>query len=117
MSVSLFECTCLYIALPVPYISESCIEIKIKFVFSFTLLCGASKGLGWEGLDCLRVVFTKNIYFFDLGLLSRTFTIQKAAREGEGYLFNSFLPLYPLSKHKLLTTKLRALNKKYLSSI
>ena len=30
--------------LNVPCISESCIEIKIKFSFYFTLLCGASKG-------------------------------------------------------------------------
>ena len=52
-----------------------------------------------------------------MGLLSRTFTIQRVAREGEGYLFNSFLPLYLLSEHKLLTTKLRALSKKYVSSI
>ena len=27
-----------------PIISESCIEIKIKLIFIFTLLCGASKG-------------------------------------------------------------------------
>ena len=33
-----------YLTLPVRYISESCIEIKIKLIFFFTLLCGASKG-------------------------------------------------------------------------
>ena len=27
-----------------PFISESCIEIKIELNFIFTLLCGASKG-------------------------------------------------------------------------
>ena len=33
----------MYLTLPVPCISESCIEIK-SFFFFFTLLCGASKG-------------------------------------------------------------------------
>ena len=32
------------LTLPVPCISKSCIEIKIKLNFIFTLLCGASKG-------------------------------------------------------------------------
>ena len=35
----------MYLTLPVPCISESCIKIKIKLIFFFfTLLCGASKG-------------------------------------------------------------------------
>ena len=32
------------IILPTPFISESCIKIKINLNFIFTLLCGASKG-------------------------------------------------------------------------
>ena len=33
-----------HLTLPVPCISESCIEINIKLIFIFTLLCGTSKG-------------------------------------------------------------------------
>ena len=36
--------------------------------------------------------------FFYLGFLSRTFTIHGTAGEGEGYLFNSSLPLPPASQ-------------------
>ena len=38
------------------------------------------------------------IFFFYLGFLSRTFTIHKTAGEGGGYLFNSPLPLPPVSQ-------------------
>ena len=38
------------------------------------------------------------IFFFHMGLLSRTFTIHRTAGEGEGYLFNSTLPLLLVSQ-------------------
>ena len=38
-------------------------------------------------------------FFFYLGFLSRIFTIHGTAREGGGYLFNSSLPLPPVSRH------------------
>ena len=34
-----------YLTLPTLYISESCIEIKITYIFIFTLLFGASNSL------------------------------------------------------------------------
>ena len=37
-------------------------------------------------------------FFFYLGFLSQTFTIQRKAGEGGGYLFNSSLPLPPASQ-------------------
>ena len=39
-----------------------------------------------------------SFFFFYLGFLSRTFTIQETAGEGEGYLFSSCLPLPPASQ-------------------
>ena len=35
--------TVLLLTLPVPYISESCIKIKVKLNFHFQILCRASK--------------------------------------------------------------------------
>ena len=46
---------------------------------------------------CNSVVFFF-FFFFYLGFLSRTFTIHRTAGEGEGYLFNSSLPLPPASQ-------------------
>ena len=43
-------------------------------------------------------VFYESFFFFYLGFLSRTFTIHGTAWEGEGYLFNSSLPLPPASQ-------------------
>ena len=42
--------------------------------------------------------YTAWIFFFCLGFLSRTFTIHRTAGEEGGYLFNSSLPLPPVSQ-------------------
>ena len=38
------------------------------------------------------------VFFFYLGFFSRTFTIHRTTAEGGGYLFNSSLPLPPISQ-------------------
>lgn len=38
-------------------------------------------------------------FFFYFGFLSWTFPIDRAAGEGAGYLFNSFLPLHPFHRN------------------
>ena len=45
-----------------------------------------------------QLITEATYFFFYLGFLSQTFTIQKTAGEGGGYLFNSSLPLTPASQ-------------------
>ena len=60
------------------------------------------------GVELFEVAYFRGLSFFEIlevwgilflsGFFSRTFTIHKTAGEGEGYFFNSFLPLPPTSQ-------------------
>ena len=71
------------------------------FKFSFELHSWYKIGkswLPWLPSNSFYQAKTYGRYFFDLGFLSRTFTIHKRAGEEGGYFFNSSLPLPPVSQ-------------------
>ena len=101
------------LTLPTPWISESCIKMKINLNFYFHTSSWCLKGLHKTFWGTTKKCENKNlreffpfvrnflffsvIFFFYLGFLSRIFTIHRIAREMEAFSISS-LPLPPDSQ-------------------